>query len=201
MIAMQTFQVTFNAERYVQDFMAVVHRLVEKESSDLLKTLQNKVKGDTFPSEWADAAKQHMEYKIIRDAYSVLAEIGYVDEPPVDVIWKAVLTNYGVGDKSIDSDIWLPGYSWNLAREGRAIYPRRDSYYDPDKGAKVDSTNQNVPTKTGKIYLYSVNHPPNNWWEDFEDMYATEPRLQELMARIAEQAITSVDPSGYIEAK
>lgn len=156
---------------------------LEKEFSSIIPLLSQNLdlsKDITeLPSSWIEDVKDYLKYSVKDDTLTdticgvigvFSTDNGMVAERPKDILWKAMILNYGMGLRIRDNeylDEYTASNDFSAIRKSYNppynITTRHDSYYDPNIKGYVPADTLNK--KKDKV-LPQFSHNGSAWWSD-----------------------------------
>lgn len=175
---------TIDVKRLREDLLRELISELNNELSAIIQVLDSKLGEDLdvskLPERWVDDVRQYLKYTIKDDKATdtICAMIGVFDvdngisvERPQDILWKAMILNYGMGLYTDTTNEFLAEYEasadFSKFRTSVSpmynIYTRHDSYYDPEKRAYVEP---DYEMSKKDMVIPQFSHQGNYWWSD-----------------------------------
>lgn len=179
-------EITFkiDEEKFILDFFRELNKELGSEFESILQILKSNLDLSKtisqLPDHWVSDVVDHLRYLIRYDAPSKIicstigvfnSDNGLTVERPQDVLWKAMIINYGMGIHINNDNEYLKEYEssndFNTIRTELSpkynIATRHDAYYDPELKRYVmpDTANE----KADKL-IPQFSHRGNAWWSD-----------------------------------
>lgn len=183
---------------FIEEFKPYVTNIVE--------AMKKELAGSEFPDDWYSDVASNLNSSINRGSKEIIIKAGLMPPYSKDVLWKALIINYGSGqfmDKVRNEYLgsYIGGSDFNANRQPPyTILTRPDQYYDPDKktmvqGAAYYDEHGNLVSKQ----LPSLGHQGVYWFENALAIMANNTVLNDAIEQASANVFLRLRLSQYIK--
>ena len=183
---------------FIEEFKPYVNNIVDAMKKELV--------GSEFPDDWYSDVAANLDNSFKHGSKEIIIKAGLMPPYSKDVLWKALIINYGSGqfmdrvkNKYVGS--YIGGSDFNTNRQPPyTIFTRPDQYYDPDKNAMVQGSASydeygNLVSKP----LPSLAHPGSHWFENALTLMANNTVLSDAIEHASANVFLRLRLSQYIK--